>query len=206
MAARAARRAPGLVCPAVVPGGRGRRRDRADHRCGAILLSSARAPRAALGLRIRRLDARMQDTAEGFGQPIRHIFQPFFAMTRELPTPFDRAPRYRGRVSDRIWHGAVSAARRARSPRRGQLRLAAARADRDLPALQLRHARGAAGAGAMTTLALARAGTRDAGGARWPRRCSSAGSTSAARGCRTSLRRSCCCRIAASTSSSTRMR
>ena len=43
-----------------------------------------------------RLDARMQDTAEGFGQPIRHIFQPFFAMTRELPTPFDRAPRYRG--------------------------------------------------------------------------------------------------------------
>ena len=41
----------------------------------------------------------MQDTAEGFGQPIRHIFQPFFAMQRELPTPFDRAPRYR--VHDR---------------------------------------------------------------------------------------------------------
>src|SRR6185503_18234579 len=34
-----------------------------------------------------RLDARMQDTAEGFGQPIRHIFMPFFAMQRELPTP-----------------------------------------------------------------------------------------------------------------------
>ncbi len=32
-----------------------------------------------------RLDARMQDTAEGFGQPIRHIFQPFFAIRRELP-------------------------------------------------------------------------------------------------------------------------
>ena len=28
----------------------------------------------------------MQDTAEGFGQPIRHIFQPFFAMRRELPS------------------------------------------------------------------------------------------------------------------------
>ena len=52
-----------------------------------------------------RLDARMQDTAEGFGQPIRHIFQPFFAMQRELPTPFDRAPRYRVVVGDRIWHG-----------------------------------------------------------------------------------------------------
>ena len=42
-----------------------------------------------------RLDARMQDTAEGFGQPIRHIFEPFFAVKRELPSPFDRAPRYR---------------------------------------------------------------------------------------------------------------
>jgi hydrogenase-4 component B len=50
-----------------------------------------------------RLNARMQDTAEGFGQPIRHIFAPFFAVTRELPTPFDRAPRYRVIVGDRIW-------------------------------------------------------------------------------------------------------
>jgi hydrogenase-4 component B len=45
----------------------------------------------------------MQDTAEGFGQPIRHIFEAFFAMTRELPSPFDRAPRYRVIVQDRIW-------------------------------------------------------------------------------------------------------
>jgi NADH:ubiquinone oxidoreductase subunit 5 (subunit L)/multisubunit Na+/H+ antiporter MnhA subunit len=50
-----------------------------------------------------RLDARMQDTAEGFGQPIRHIFQPFFGMSRELPTPFDAAPRYRVTVTDRVW-------------------------------------------------------------------------------------------------------
>ena len=50
-----------------------------------------------------RLDARMQDTAEGFGQPIRHIFQPFFLMTRALPTPFDRAPAYKVTVIDRIW-------------------------------------------------------------------------------------------------------
>jgi formate hydrogenlyase subunit 3/multisubunit Na+/H+ antiporter MnhD subunit len=50
-----------------------------------------------------RLDARMQDTAEGFGQPIRHIFLQFFDMQRELPTPFDRAPRYQVIVSDRFW-------------------------------------------------------------------------------------------------------
>jgi formate hydrogenlyase subunit 3/multisubunit Na+/H+ antiporter MnhD subunit len=50
-----------------------------------------------------RLDARMQDTAEGFGQPIRHIFQPFFGMQRQLPTPFDAEPHYRVTVSDRIW-------------------------------------------------------------------------------------------------------
>ncbi len=50
-----------------------------------------------------RLDARMQDTAEGFGQPIRHVFEPFFQMVRELPTPFDFAPRYRVTVGDRLW-------------------------------------------------------------------------------------------------------
>ncbi len=51
------------------------------------------------------LTPRMQDTAEGFGQPIRHIFSTFFAMTRELPSPFDRAPRYSVTVADRIWQG-----------------------------------------------------------------------------------------------------
>ena len=50
-----------------------------------------------------RQDARMQDTAEGFGQPIRHIFTSFFAMQRELPAPFDRAPRYRVVIGDRLW-------------------------------------------------------------------------------------------------------
>jgi hydrogenase-4 component B len=51
------------------------------------------------------LDARMQDTAEGFGQPIRHIFGAFFTLQRELPSPFDRAPRYRVVIADRIWRG-----------------------------------------------------------------------------------------------------
>jgi hypothetical protein len=47
----------------------------------------------------------MQDTAEGFGQPIRNIFQSFFHIERELPTAFDHVPRYRISVTDRIWRG-----------------------------------------------------------------------------------------------------
>jgi hypothetical protein len=49
--------------------------------------------------------ARMQDTAEGFGQPIRQIFEPVFRMKRELPTAFDSAPRYKVTVEDPMWHG-----------------------------------------------------------------------------------------------------
>jgi hydrogenase-4 component B len=52
-----------------------------------------------------RSDSRMQDCAEGFGQPIRHIFQPFFQIDRQLPAPADAAPRYRVIVGDRIWRG-----------------------------------------------------------------------------------------------------
>ncbi|MCD6673908.1 MAG: hydrogenase 4 subunit B [Burkholderiaceae bacterium] len=48
--------------------------------------------------------ARIQDTAEGFGQPIRQIFEPFFRMKRELPTPFDAQPRYRVTAEDSIWY------------------------------------------------------------------------------------------------------
>lgn len=47
--------------------------------------------------------ARMQDTAEGFGQPIRHMFGAFFRMERDLPTPTDNPPRYRIRIEDRLW-------------------------------------------------------------------------------------------------------
>jgi hydrogenase-4 component B len=47
---------------------------------------------------------RMQDTAEGFGQPIRQIFEPLFRMQRELPRAEDTAPRYRVSVSDHFWH------------------------------------------------------------------------------------------------------
>jgi hypothetical protein len=48
--------------------------------------------------------ARMQDSAEGFGQPIRQIFEPMFRMRRELPTAFDAQPRYWVTVEDPIWH------------------------------------------------------------------------------------------------------
>jgi hydrogenase-4 component B len=47
--------------------------------------------------------SRMQDTAEGFGQPIRQVFEPFFRMERHLPSPFDDAPRYRVRATDHLW-------------------------------------------------------------------------------------------------------
>ncbi len=48
--------------------------------------------------------ARMQDSAEGFGQPIRQIFEPFFRMTRKLPTAFDEQPSYKVTVEDPLWH------------------------------------------------------------------------------------------------------
>ncbi|HEY8539336.1 MAG TPA: hypothetical protein VIL28_10760, partial [Steroidobacteraceae bacterium] len=57
----------------------------------------------AWGCGFGEFSSRMQDTAEGFGQPIRHLFQPFFDMKRELPTPFDAEPRYRVVIGDRLW-------------------------------------------------------------------------------------------------------
>ncbi len=47
--------------------------------------------------------ARMQDSAEGFGQPIRQIFELFFGIVREVPSPFDKKPHYHGETRDRLW-------------------------------------------------------------------------------------------------------
>jgi formate hydrogenlyase subunit 3/multisubunit Na+/H+ antiporter MnhD subunit len=47
---------------------------------------------------------RMQDTAEGFGQPIRQIFEPFFRITRHLPSPFDAQPSYKVKLEDPLWY------------------------------------------------------------------------------------------------------
>jgi hydrogenase-4 component B len=51
-----------------------------------------------------RLNARMQDTAEGYGQPIKQIFEPFFRLERHHPSPFDTQPQYRSRFEDRLWY------------------------------------------------------------------------------------------------------
>ncbi len=48
--------------------------------------------------------SRMQDTAEGFGQPIRRVFSTFLRRTREHPSPFDTRPRYHSVVEDPLWY------------------------------------------------------------------------------------------------------
>ena len=48
--------------------------------------------------------ARMQDTAEGFGQPIRQIFEWFMGVVKQLPTPFDLHPHYHSETHDRLWN------------------------------------------------------------------------------------------------------
>jgi hydrogenase-4 component B len=47
--------------------------------------------------------ARMQDSAEGFGQPIRQIFEWFVEVVRQIPTPFDLHPHYHSESRDRLW-------------------------------------------------------------------------------------------------------
>jgi len=47
--------------------------------------------------------ARMQDSADGFGQPIKQIFEQFFGLSREVPSPFDSHPHYQSEVSDPLW-------------------------------------------------------------------------------------------------------
>jgi len=64
--------------------------------------------------RMRRSDAwdcgyffqgpRAQDTAEGFSQPIRRIFEPMFRMERHFPTIRDEQPYYSVKVEDHFWH------------------------------------------------------------------------------------------------------
>jgi formate hydrogenlyase subunit 3/multisubunit Na+/H+ antiporter MnhD subunit len=49
--------------------------------------------------------ARMQDSAEAFGQPIRHIFGPLFLIKRRLPAPDEPNPEYSIKVEDRHWYG-----------------------------------------------------------------------------------------------------
>jgi len=48
-------------------------------------------------------NARMQDTAEGFAQPIRQIFAPVYEIESHHPDPLDRLPRYFTEVRDHCW-------------------------------------------------------------------------------------------------------
>jgi len=52
----------------------------------------------------RFLTPRMQDSAEGFSQPIRRIFEPFFHMTRHFPSIRDRDPYFVVQVEDPLWY------------------------------------------------------------------------------------------------------
>ena len=48
--------------------------------------------------------SRMQDTADAFGQPIRHVFGPLYLMDRRLPGPDDAAPCFFLKIEDRHWY------------------------------------------------------------------------------------------------------
>jgi hydrogenase-4 component B len=48
--------------------------------------------------------SRMQDSADAFGQPIRHVFGPLYRMDRRLPGPDDAQPRYFLKIEDRHWY------------------------------------------------------------------------------------------------------
>src|SRR5687767_14200186 len=49
-------------------------------------------------------NARMQDSAEGFGQPVKVVFRPAFRIQSEAPSPFDARPRYHESADDRFWY------------------------------------------------------------------------------------------------------
>ena len=150
---------------------------------------------------------RMQDTAEGFGQPIRQVFEPFFRIGAPSAVAVRREAALRGQGRRSLLALAVPADR-AGAERPRALRRARIQQGRisDLPHLQLLHAARAAVLRPMSAdretviAALAAAAARHRAGC--SRRCSSAGSISAARGCRTSARRRCCCRTARSASCS----
>ena len=48
--------------------------------------------------------SRMEDSADGFGQPIRHIFEPVFRIRREIPRADDAHPVFRQEIEDRHWY------------------------------------------------------------------------------------------------------
>jgi formate hydrogenlyase subunit 3/multisubunit Na+/H+ antiporter MnhD subunit len=80
----------------------------------AVVLITFRLVRAFYHGRVRVADpwdcgfpeqtTRMQDTADAFGQPIRHVFGPVYLMKRHLPGADDAHPKYSVKVEDRHWY------------------------------------------------------------------------------------------------------
>jgi hydrogenase-4 component B len=80
----------------------------------AVVLVTSRLVRLFYHGRVRIADpwdcgfpeqtSRMQDTADAFAQPIRHVFGPLYLMKRHLPGPEDANPRYSVRIEDRHWY------------------------------------------------------------------------------------------------------
>jgi formate hydrogenlyase subunit 3/multisubunit Na+/H+ antiporter MnhD subunit len=80
----------------------------------AVVLITVRLVRRFYHGRIRVADpwdcgfpeqtTRMQDTADAFGQPIRHVFGPLYLMKRHLPAADDPHPKYSVKVEDRHWY------------------------------------------------------------------------------------------------------
>jgi len=50
-----------------------------------------------------QLTPRMQDTAEGFGQPVKQIFSAVFKIERTMPDAFTTTPIYKSKIQDRLW-------------------------------------------------------------------------------------------------------
>jgi hypothetical protein len=59
---------------------------------------------AAWGCGFPDQNSRMQDTAEGFGQPVRQVFEPFFRLAQHEPAPDDTHPRFSSSAEDRLWY------------------------------------------------------------------------------------------------------
>jgi hydrogenase-4 component B len=58
----------------------------------------------AWGCGYSELTARTQDTADAFGQPIRHVFGPLYLMQRHMPAADDAAPKFSLKIEDRHWY------------------------------------------------------------------------------------------------------
>jgi NADH:ubiquinone oxidoreductase subunit 5 (subunit L)/multisubunit Na+/H+ antiporter MnhA subunit len=58
----------------------------------------------AWGCGYSELTARTQDSADAFGQSIRHVFGPLYLMKRHMPAADDPAPRFSLKIYDRHWY------------------------------------------------------------------------------------------------------